>query len=298
MDVVGALSVGMLSSTLPSSNNLSRFTLAETRELASGLEGLGYRTLAFGESLGRESFAQAAVLLASTSSMVVMTGIASIYGRDAWTMMNGARTLLEAYPDRFVLGIGVSHPKLVQRRGHLYDKPAPTMRRYIEAMKAAPWTLGPPPDPRIVIAALRRLMLTVARDSADGVQPYFSPVAHTRIARQVLGPSPWLCPVQSCIAAADGDARTRQERHLRTFLAMPNYRDNLLALGYYAEDVDGAGSERLLKDLIAWGTVDEIEERVDQHIDAGGDHVQIEVVADTFSELVSGYRELAPICRA
>src|SRR5690349_4661393 len=99
--------------------NLSRFTFGETRELALALEGLGYRTLAFGESLGREAFAQAAVLLASTSSLVVMTGIASIYSRDPWAMMNGARTLLEAYPDRFVLGIGVSHPKLVQRRGHV-----------------------------------------------------------------------------------------------------------------------------------------------------------------------------------
>ena len=274
--------------------NLSRFTLDETRELAKVLEGLGYRTLAFGESLGRESFAQAAVLLASTSSIVVMTGIASIYSRDPWTMMNGARTLLEAYPNRFVLGIGVSHAKLVQRRGHTYDRPAPTMRQYIEAMQAAPWAADSPPNPRIVIAALRRLMLTVVRDVADGAEPYFSPVAHTSLARQILGPSRWLCPIQSCIVARESDEfRVQRERHMRRFLAMPNYRDNLLDLGYRPDDVDASGSERLSEDLVGWGRPDTVE-RIQQHIGAGADHVQVEVVADSYSDLLAGYRLLAP----
>lgn len=270
--------------------NLSRFTLGESRELAVTLEALGYRTFAFGESLGRESFAQAAVLLASTSSLVVMTGIASIYSRDAWAMMNGARTLLEAYPDRFVLGIGVSHPKLVRRRGHVYERPAPAMRAYIESMHASPWSLDSPPEPRIVVAALRHGMLGVVRDCADGAEPYFSPVGHTRIARHILGPGPWLCPVQTFISAPDkSTARARQEGHMRRFLAMPNYRDNLAALGYGPDDLEGAHSERLFDGLIAWGGATNLEERIREHVGAGADHVQIEVLGDAYEELLDGY---------
>jgi probable F420-dependent oxidoreductase len=276
--------------------NLSRFTLGETRELAAVLENLGYRTLAFGESLGRESFAQAAILLASTSSLVVMTGIASIYSRDPWAMMNGARTLLEAYPGRFVLGIGVSHPKLVQRRGHVYEKPAPTMRSYVSAMNAAPWPTETPPNPRIVIAALRRAMLNVVRDCADGTEPYFSPVAHSELARRLLGEEAWLCPIQTFVSASNrSEARARQERHMRMFLGMPNYRDNLVALGYVPDDLDGAGSERLFDDLIAWGGATNLEERIRQHIGARADHVQIEVFADTYEELLDGYRVAASV---
>lgn len=273
--------------------NLSRFTLEETRELATSLEELGFRTFAFGESLGRESFAQAAVLLASTTNLVVMTGIASIYSRDPWAMMNGARTLLEAYPDRFILGIGVSHPKLVARRGHTYDKPASTMRGYIQAMHGAPWSLPTPPVPRIVVAALRQGMLRVTREVADGAQPYFSPVAHTALARQMLGPDLWLCPVLTFVSATDRDvARRIQERHMQTFLAMPNYRDNLLALGYGPDDVQGSGTEGLCEALIAVGGPDELRRRLEEHRAAGADHVQIEVLADSMVDLLDGYRAL------
>src|SRR2546428_2120000 len=92
--------------------NLSRFPVQETRRLATHLESMGYRSLSFGESLGREAFTQAAVLLDSTTELVVATGIASIYGRDPWAMANAARTLSEAFPGRFVLGMGVSHATL------------------------------------------------------------------------------------------------------------------------------------------------------------------------------------------
>jgi hypothetical protein len=85
--------------------NLSRFTIPETQKLAAGLESMGYRSLSYGESLGREAFTQAAILLQATTTIAIATGIASIYGRDPWAMTNAARTLSEAYPGRFVLGI-------------------------------------------------------------------------------------------------------------------------------------------------------------------------------------------------
>jgi probable F420-dependent oxidoreductase len=275
--------------------NLSRFTLEETRELALTLESLGLRTISFGESLGREPFAQAAVLLASTSRVVVMTGIASIYSRDAWAMMNAARTLLEAYPDRFVLGIGVSHPKLVTRRGHVYEKPATTMRSYIESMWSAPWALPSPPVPRIVVAALRQRMLQVVRDCADGAQPYFSPVTHTKMARELIGPERWLCPILTAVSANDrATARRAHEGYMQRFLAMPNYRDNLVALGFEGADVEGSGSDRLFDAVVACG-FDGAGERFRQHLAAGADHVQFEVLGDSLADLLAGYRDLARI---
>jgi probable F420-dependent oxidoreductase len=276
--------------------NLSRFTVHETATIAVALESLGYRTLSYGESLGREAFTQAAVLLASSTRLVIAPGIASIYGRDSWSMINGARTLLEAYPGRFVMGVGVSHSNLVARRGHVYASPAATMRAYLESMRDAPWALPSPPRPSVVVAALRRRMLEVVRDCADGAQPYFAPVAHTEMARKVIGDERWLCPILTFIPGSNRAAvLDRGHRHLRTFLKMANYRLNLQALGWPPAELEAAGSDGLFDALIGWGGPSEALARVDAHIAAGADHVQLEVLADTAGELVAAYDALASI---
>jgi probable F420-dependent oxidoreductase len=276
--------------------NLSRFTVDETRQLAANLESWGFTTLSYGESLGREAFTQAAVLLASSSTLVVATGIASIYSRDPWAMMNGARTLLEAYPGRFVLGVGVSHHNLVTRRGHHYGPPSTAMRSYLESMKHAPWALPEPSEPRIVVAALRRGMLEVVRDCADGAQPYFSPIEHTKVARGVIGEDGWLCPVLTCILSVNrSTAQSRAQKHMRIFLRMTNYRDNLRALGWPEPELEDAGSDRLFEALVVSGGPPEVKDRRTEQIKAGADNVQVEVMADTFSELLAGYRVLAPV---
>jgi probable F420-dependent oxidoreductase len=273
--------------------NLSRFTIDQNKTIASELERMGYRSLSFGESLGREAFTQAAVLLAATTELVVATGIASIYGRDPWAMANAARTLSEAYPGRFVLGMGVSHATLVNRRGHSYTAPVTAMRAYLGAMSEAPWALPPPPKPPVVLAALRPRMLEVVRDAADGAQPYFMPVEHTRAARAIIGDHRWLSPVLSYVAATDHNAaRERARTHMRIFLKMPNYSSGLSWLGWQQADLADAGCDELIDAIVITGDPDNVRERFGQHLQAGADHVQIEVIADTFDDLMNGYESL------
>ena len=129
---------------------------ARAQEAASEIESLGYRALWIPEALGREAFTHAGLLLAGTRRLIVATGIANIWARDAMTMAAGEKTLDEAHPGRFLLGIGVSHAPLVEAvRGHRYEKPLSFMRRYLDAMDAAPFLAAPPSTPtRRVIGAL------------------------------------------------------------------------------------------------------------------------------------------------
>src|SRR2546425_1936221 len=130
---------------------------AKVQEAASELEDLGYGAIWFGEAAGREALTHAGLLLAATRRIVVATGIANIYGRDAVAMASGQKTLAEAYPDRFVLGLGVSHVPLVEQlRGHQYEKPVPRMRAYLDAMDQAPYrSVAPASKPIRVLAAAK-----------------------------------------------------------------------------------------------------------------------------------------------
>src|SRR2546430_2459865 len=176
--------------------SLSLKAASEEREAVREVERLGYGALWFGEGAGtRESFAQAATLLAWTSRIVVATGIANIYARDPMAMANGARALTDAYPDRFLLGVGVSHAPSVAERGHSYASPIETMRTYLDAMDAAPYRPVPPARPPLrVLAALGPRMLELAAERAWGAYPYFTPVEHTAFARQTFGDGPLLAP--------------------------------------------------------------------------------------------------------
>ena len=138
---------------------------AQAQQAAAQLEALGYGAIWIGESVRREVFANAAILLSGTRRIVIASGIANIYARDPWTMAAGQKTLAEAFPDRFLLGLGVSHAASVESRGHDYRKPIETMRAYLDAMDKAPFQAAPPKDePRRVLAALGPRMLALARD--------------------------------------------------------------------------------------------------------------------------------------
>src|SRR5260370_6768894 len=144
----------------------------------------------------------AATALTATRHITVATGIANIWVRDAVAMMNGGRTLAEAWPNRFVLGIGVSHAPLLRARGHQYERPLTAMRAYLDAMEEAPYR-GPLPNPPapIVLAALGVKMLELARDRSAGAHPYFVPVEHTSEARRILGLERVLAPEQAVVFA-------------------------------------------------------------------------------------------------
>jgi probable F420-dependent oxidoreductase len=276
---------------------LATASAAEERPAAAEIERFGYTALWFGEGLAtKEAFAHAAILLAATERLVVATGIANIYARDPTAMNNAALTLAEAYPGRFVLGMGVSHVPLVQARGHDYGRPVTAMRAYLDAMERAKWAPPPPPEPPPrVLAALRRRMLELARDRTDGAHPYLVTPEHTARARAVLGPGPILAPEQAVIVETDAArARAAGRRHLAFYLTLPNYVNSFRELGFGDADLAGGGSDRLVDALVAWGDVDAVAERVRQHHAAGADHVAVQALATEPGRALDDLRMLAP----
>ena len=259
---------------------LDRQPAALVRGEVSRLEGLGFSTLWVGEGYRREIFANASLLLGASSRMVVASGIASIWARDAQAMKAGQLTLDEAYADRFLLGLGVSHVPLVNPRGHVYTRPYSAMRAYLAAMDAAQYESPMPAGrPLRVLAALGPRMLELAAEKADGAHPYFVPVEHTEQARVALGRDKLLCPEQAVVLESDPDeARTTARQHTSSYLRLPNYRHNLERLGFKADDFEGGGSDRLVDSVVGWGDVNRVAGRVLEHLQAGADHVAIHVI--------------------
>jgi len=272
---------------------------AKAQDAVRELELIGYPAIWFPEALRREAFSNAGLLLAGTSKMVVATGIASIYARDAVTMAAGQKTLAEAYPDRFLLGIGVSHqPSVEQVRGHVYGKPVTAMGAYLDAMSKAPYqAVEPLEKPMTVLAALGPNMLKLAAERTWGAHPYFVPVEHTRVAREVLGPKALLAPEQAVVLESNPDrARSIARLHTQYYLRLTNYVNNLRRLGYTDEDVTGAGSDRLVDDIVACGDLKQIGARSQAHLEAGADHVSVQVLAEDAKALpMEQWRTLAKL---
>lgn len=270
---------------------------ARMQETAAELEDLGYGALWYGEAVGREALTKASLLLAGTKKVVIATGIANIYGRDPVTMAAGQKTLAEAHPNRFLLGLGVSHVPLVEKlRGHRYEKPVPTMRAYLDAMDQAPYQAVPPASkPPRVLAALGPLMLKLSVERADGAHPYNSTPEHTRQARELLGPDAYLCPEQAVILETDpAKARTIARNFLAIYLGLPNYTNNFLRSGFQQSDIDGGGSDKLIDAVVAWGNLNTVLNRIREHHSAGADHVCIQVLTDDSKTFpMREYRELA-----
>lgn len=283
--------VGIWTSTLDSQPP------GRAREAVAELEELGYGAVWVPEAVGREAMANAAVLLGGGTRIVVATGIANIWARDAMAMSAGHKTLTAAFPGRFLLGIGVSHgPAVEGMRGHRYERPLATMRSYLDAMDAAVFLAAPPEEePVRVLAALGPKMLGLAATRTAGAHPYLVPVDHTPLARQALGPDRLLCPEQAVVLETDpAEARRIARRHLRIYLDLPNYANNLRRFGFGDGDLADGGSDRLVDALVAWGDAETAARRVHDHLDAGADHVAVQVIEDDLRALPSaGWRELA-----
>jgi probable F420-dependent oxidoreductase len=254
---------------------------AKAQQAAVELEELGFGTLWFPEALGREALTNAGLLLAVTHRMLVATGIANIYARDPVTMTAAQNTLAEAYPGRFLLGLGVSHIPLVEQlRGHRYGKPVASMRAYLDGMDRAPFRAVPPPiKPLRVLAALGPKMLELAAERAAGAHSYFVPPEHTARARKILGANGLLAVEQAVVLETDAaKAREIARSHTSRYLALPNYVSNLRRLGFTDEDFASSGSDRLVDAIVAWGDMNAVVDRVRAHQSAGADHVCIQVL--------------------
>ena len=263
-------------------SQLDDLPAAHAQEIAAELETLGFGALWFGEAFGREALTQAGLLLAGTRRIVIATGIANIYGRDPVTMAAGQKTLAEAYPNRFLLGLGVSHVPLVEQlRGHRYDKPVATMRGYLDAMDQTPYRAAPASiKPLRVLAALGPQMLRLAAERADGAHPYNTTAEHTAQARKLLGAGPLLCPEQAVILETNATRARAIARKFLALLTLPNYTNNFLRLGFTETDFANGGSDRLIDAVIAWGDLKAVLSRIEEHRSAGADHVCIQVLTE------------------
>jgi probable F420-dependent oxidoreductase len=270
----------------------------QARELAAELEQLGYGAVWLPEVAGRDVMLHLGLLLSATQRLVGATGIASIWARDAVTMTGGVKGLTEAFPERVLLGLGVSHHTLVEGlRGHEYGPPLPAMRTYLDAMDAAPYTAFRPTTPvRRVLAALGPKMLALAAEKTDGAHSYLVPPEHTEQARKELGAGPLLCAEQAVLLESD-PARARQigRAHTAIYVRLPNYQNNLRRLGFTDPDFADGGSDRLVDAIVAWGDEQAVVDRVRAHFDGGADHVCIQALTAGPRDVpTEQWRALAP----
>jgi probable F420-dependent oxidoreductase len=260
---------------------LDMMSASDAVDFARKLEKWGYGALWIPEAVGRDPFALLSFLAAKTDKLVLATGIANIYARDAMSLRALQQTMAELSGGRFVLGLGVSHkPMVADLRGHDYAKPLSTMRRVLEAMRQAIY-VGPAParEAPIVIGALRPKMLALSAELAQGAHPYNVPPEHTARAREILGDGPMLCPDQKAILVKDASrARALGRQHLGTYLGLPNYRNNWRSLGFDDADFENGGSDRLIDAVFAWGDETAIAKRVQDHYDAGATHVCLQAI--------------------
>lgn len=258
---------------------LDAMPAADTAAFAKTVEKNGYKALWIPEAIGREPFAHAAFLLAHTERLNLATGIANIYARDPVTMSAASKTVFEQSGGRFLLGIGVSHKPLVTNlRGHNYDKPYSYMKDYLPKMKGALYGVqsGPKEVP-VVLAALHPKMLALSAEQANGTHTYFVPPEHTAKARAQIGPNAMICAAQAVILETDATkAREAARAYMKTYVPrLPNYTNNLKALGWADSEFENGCSDKLVDAIVAWGSEEKIRDRINAHLKAGATHVCI-----------------------
>ncbi len=269
----------------------------DARRAAQVVEELGFGALWVAEAVGRDPFVSSAVLLSATNTLKLATGIANIYARDPMTMVAGQKTLAEAYPGRFLLGLGVSHAHLVSNvRKHDYSKPYSYMVDYLDRMDTALFMAkGPDDDGGRLLAALGPKMLQLSAAKANGAHPYFTTPEHTATAREVIGADALLAPEQMVVLETDPiEARRIARRGMSVYMRAPNYLNNLRRLGFDDGDFADGGSDRLVDAIVAWGSEERIAARVAEHHAAGADHVCVQVLLDGTAMPEPQWRRLAP----
>ena len=255
---------------------------------AAELESLGYGTLWSSGGFEPGLAPRFGELLAATESAAVASGIASIWTTTPEDVAGEVVDLEEAYDGRFLFGIGASHHVIVSD----YARPYSRMVEYLDGLDALERTV---PREQRILAALGPRMLELARNRAAGAHPYFVPVEHTAFAREKLGPGPLLAPEVAVVLSTDrAEALELARQYAAIYLPLPNYANNLRRFGYTDDDFEGGGSDRLIEAVIPWGNAETIARRVRGHLDAGADHVCIQVVADFHRFPLAQYRELAP----
>jgi probable F420-dependent oxidoreductase len=244
------------------------------------LEALGYGTFWIGSS---PSVADARPFLEHTSTLTIATGILNVWQHEPGDVAAAHADLRREFPGRFLLGIGIGHPE----RTSEYRKPLATMRAFFDGLDAAS---EPVPRDERITAALGPRMLQLAAERSLGAHPYFTPVEHTRLARETVGPDAMVATEVAVVVEPDDErARERARSYAATYLATSNYVRNLLRLGFTERDIADGGSDRLIDAVIPHGTAGAVAEAVQAHLDAGADHVYLQPLG----QRVDDYRALA-----
>jgi probable F420-dependent oxidoreductase len=263
-------------------------------DAAAELEVLGYRAL-WVPDVGGDLLDVLENLLTATTGITVASGILNVWFHEPADVAAAWHRLTEAHGERLLLGLGVSHEMLIDgvQEAGTYAKPYSKMVSYLDGLDAAE---PPLPVGARVLAALGPKMIALAASRAAGTHPYLGTPELTRRSREALGPDPYLAPEQAVVVDTHPDtARAIARQHLEMYLILPNYRNSLLRMGWTEADVDGGGSDALVDRLVAWGDPEAIAARVQEHRDAGADHVCIQVLtADPTHLPRDEWRMLAP----
>ena len=255
-----------------------------TPELAVSIEELGFGALWLGSAAG--DLAAAEEFLAATTTLIVATGIVNMWQYEPHQVAASFRRVEDRFPGRFLLGVGAGHPEVTQQYAQPYD----TLSRYVDTLLADGVPAG-----SLVLAALGPKVLRLAAERTAGAHPYLVTPDYTRQARKILGPGPLLAPEQKVVVSPDaGQARAiGRSRVQQPYLGLANYTANLRRLGWTDADLSGGGSDALIDALVAHGSAAQVAARLTEHLDAGADHVSIQLLTPPGAGPDEGYRELA-----
>jgi probable F420-dependent oxidoreductase len=259
-----------------------------TPELAAGLEQLGYGTLWLGGSPAAD-LQVVDDLLDATTSLTFATGIVNIWNSDAREVARSFARIDARRPGRFLLGVGAGHREATRE----YSSPYETLRSYVDVLRDE----GVPAE-KVVLAALGPRVLRLAAERTAGAHPYLVTPEHTRQAREIMGSGPLLAPEQKVVVEADPElARAIARPALQPYLRLTNYTNNLRRLGWGDADFADGGSDELVDALVAHGPADRVAARLTEHLDAGADHVAVQLLTGNDEELLETFRVLAGALR-
>lgn len=256
-----------------------------TPELAAQIEQLGYGAIWIGGAAGDLQLAER--LLDATTTLTVATGIINVWNDDAPSVAAAYHRVQARHPGRFLLGIGIGHS---ERIGPRYGRPYQTLVQYLDELDAAQV-----PVDRRVLAALGPQVLRLSANRSAGAHPYLTTPEHTRRAREILGRDVLLAPEQKVVLDLDPErARSIGRPYVRTpYLGLVNYLNNLRSLGYSDDELVNGGSDRLIDDLVVRGDAATIAARLTAHLDAGADHVPVQLLTADGADPVPGLTQLA-----
>ncbi len=267
----------------PDLGRFGAFGRLVTPQQAADIEALGYGAVWVGGSPPAE-LDWVEPILAATTTLKVATGIVNIWTAAAGPVAESFHRIEAAHPGRFLLGIGVGHPEAQQQ----YRKPMEALNEYLDKLDE----FGVPRERRVV-AALGPKVLQLAATRSAGAHPYLTTPEHTARARELIGPEAFLAPEHKAVLTTDAkQARAVGREALAIYLNLANYLNNWKRLGFSDEDVAKPGSDRLVDAVVAYGTVDAIAARLTEHLDAGADHVPVQVLTGS-DKLVPALAELA-----